>query len=186
MGALGLGLAVYDTAPPAAAPVPGITRQVWKGGRTNRETRGLIADPPFWITLDEAAADAVPAPRGTPVLSWDLVQLVPGDRPSPEEAGGLILTSMDVEPAVEEEFNAWYTTEHIPLLSQVPGMIAARRFAARATTGGAPRYMALYHVTDAAIYALDAWTRANFTPWMLRMRQFQTNRTYFMFTQREN
>lgn len=185
MGCLGLCLAIYDTPPPAASPVAGLQRQVWKGGRTNRETRSMVAEPPFWITLDETAADAVPAASGAPILSWDLVQLVPGDRLSPQDAKGLILTSMDVDPTVEEEFNEWYSTEHIPLLSQVPGMIAARRFKARSMTGGAPRYMALYHVTDVAIYALDAWTKANFTPWMLRMRRYQTNRTYFMFNQRQ-
>ncbi len=182
--ALGLGLAIYEAPPPALIPPEGRTRQVWKGARTDRDTRGMQAGAAFWITLDEGQADIVPSAPGAPILTWDLVQLVPGDRPSPD-AGGLVLTSMDVDPAVEEEFNEWYTTEHIPLLSQVPGMVAARRFKARSTTGGAPRYMALYHVSDVSIYALDAWTTANFTPWMLRMRRFQNNRTYFMFDQRE-
>lgn len=179
---LGLGLAIYDSVPPSAGSRK---RQIWKGGRTNRETRGMHADPAFWITLDEGPADSLPDIPGVPILSWGLVQLMPGDRLSPEDASGLVLTAMDVDPSVEEEFNEWYSTEHIPLLSHLPGMIAARRFRARATSSGAPRYMALYHVTDVAIYARDDWTKANFTPWMLRMRRFQTNRTYFMFNQKQ-
>jgi hypothetical protein len=57
-------------------------------------------------------------------------------------------------------------------------MIRARRFRA---LSGTPRYVALYHVANPDIYATAAWTSANFTPWMLRMRRFQRNRTYFMF-----
>lgn len=184
--ALDLSLAIHDAAPVPPLAATGVRRQIWKGGRTDREARTVIADPPFWIVLEEAAAGAVPDPDGRPLLSWMLTQILPGDRPSPEDAGGLVLTSMDVDPAVEEEFNEWYATEHIPLLSQVPGMIAARRFKAARVTGGAPRYMALYHVSDVAIYASEAWTRANFTPWMLRMRRYQANRTYFMFNQRQS
>ena len=59
--------------------------------------------------------------------------------------------------------------------------LAARRF--RATEGN-PRYVALYHVEDTGIYATPGWKAANETPWILRMRRFQRDRTYFMFGQR--
>lgn len=155
-------------------------RQDWVGGATDRETRGMIPEPRRWLRLVEfAAGKTVASETAAGALhAWRLQQIVPGNAPSPEGAGGLILVSMDVDPAVEEEFNDWYTTEHIPLLSAVPGMIRARRFRARQ---GSPAYVALYHVEDIAIYASAPWTSANETPWIKRMRNFQKNRTYLMF-----
>jgi hypothetical protein len=155
-----------------------LTRQIWRGGAMDRTTRTMVADPPRWLSLVETAGPKSALTEDEALLSWDLAQINPGDMCSPEDAGGVILTAMDVDPAVEDEFNDWYNTEHIPILSKLPGMLAARRFRAdRGTT----RYLALYHVTDPAIYAKPSWYTANETPWMLRMRRFQHNRTYFMF-----
>jgi hypothetical protein len=61
-------------------------------------------------------------------------QVLPGDRVAPDNAGGLLLNSMNVEPAAEAEFNEWYNTEHIPLLGAVPGVLCARRFKATSAT----------------------------------------------------
>ncbi|WP_375459948.1 DUF4286 family protein [uncultured Enterovirga sp.] len=177
-GRLKLDLTITDR-PPAAPDRPAGTRQAWVGGAVDRESRRMIPEPRRWLTLIEhvGSPDAAPPIPGA-LHDWWLEQVAPGAAPSPEGAGGLVLVSMDVDPAVEEEFNDWYTTEHIPLLSAVPGMIRARRF--RALTGQ-PAYVALYHVETTDIYATEAWTSANYTPWMLRMRRFQRNRTYFMF-----
>src|SRR5690349_8121581 len=35
-------------------------------------------------------------------------QILPGDRLPPDNAGGLLLNAMNVEPAAEAEFNEWY------------------------------------------------------------------------------
>ena len=172
-----LSLQVFDHAP-VAGTGEALTRQIWQGGATDLATRGMIAAPPRWLALADYQDGSVTAGRGTPLLSWDLQQIVPGDRLSPSGAGGVILVSMDVDPDREDEFNAWYNTEHIPHFSKVPGVIVARRFRA---LHGAPGYVALYHVEDTNVYATPAWMAANETPWILRMRRFQRNRTYFMF-----
>jgi hypothetical protein len=112
---------------------------------------------------------------------WALEQINPGDLPSPERAGGVILVSMNVDPSREEEFNDWYNMEHIPHFNRLAGVITARRFRA---IEGSPRYVALYHVENTDIYATPGWVAANETPWILRMRRFQRDRTYFMFRQR--
>jgi hypothetical protein len=158
-------------------------QQVWRGGETDRTTRSMRKLPPRWLALTDEPAPDSPAPpdREKPLLSWDLEQLVPGDMPAPERAGGVVLVSMDCAPEVSDEFNEWYNTEHIPLLRAVPGMIAARRFRARS---GNPAYVALYHVKDIGIYAGPSWMAANETPWIRRLRRFQQNRTYFMFQDR--
>ena len=183
----GLSLDILDR-PPAfhAAPPPGVTRQVWQGGVTDLATRTMIATPPRWLVLTERqkaspVTETAALPGSAPILSWELQQILPGDAVSPADAGGVILVSMDVDPDREDEFNDWYNTEHMPHFRRVPGVIAARLFRARR---GSPTYVALYHVADTDVYATPGWMAANQTPWILRMRRYQRNRTYFMFRTR--
>ena len=82
---------------------------------------------------------------------------------------GLLLAAMTPPPALEEEFNEWYDTEHVPERLRVPGLDTARRFVAVA---GWPRYLALYDldspgVLDGAAYLAVAGT--NFSPWTRRI-----------------
>jgi hypothetical protein len=180
MANLRLHLAIHErpVAAGSAVATEVLTHQIWRGGAVDRTTRTMVVDPPRWLSLVETAGPKPASADGEALLSWDLTQINPGNMRSPEDAGGVIITAMDVDPAVEDEFNDWYNTEHIPILSKLPGMLAARRFRA---DRGATRYLALYHVTDPAIYAKPSWYTANGTPWMLRMRRFQRNRSYFMF-----
>ena len=76
------------------------------------------------------------------LMRFEGEQVLPGDALPPDNAGGLLLNAMNVEPAHEAEFNEWYNTEHIPALAAVPGVLCARRF--RATSANR-RYVALYH-----------------------------------------
>jgi len=153
--------------------------RLWRGGATDLTTRTMIADPPRWLQITDHGPDNPPAtPERPPLREWTLEQINPGDQRAPEAAGGVILVSMNVDPSREEEFNDWYNTEHIPHFNRLAGVIAARRFRA---IRGDPRYVALYHVETADIYATQGWMAANETPWILRMRRFQRDRTYFMF-----
>ena len=183
----GLNLAILDQPPAlhAAAP-PGVTRQVWQGGVTDLATRTMVAMPPRWLVLAEhrttlPVTETAALAGATPMLSWELQQILPGDALSPPDARGVILVSMDIDPEREDEFNDWYNTEHMPHFRRVPGVIAARRFRA---LRGSPTYVALYHVADTHVYATPAWMAANETPWILRMRRYQRNRTYLMFRKR--
>jgi hypothetical protein len=168
MTGLRLGLTIYESdpklSPQATAGSDLVTRQLWIGGATNRKTRTMM--------LPVVRCDSVD------LFNWDLDQIYPGDHRSPENAAGVIISSMDIDTCAEEEFNDWYNTEHMPVLSNLPGMLAARRFRAHY---GEPSYVALYHVSDLSIYAKPSWTVVNETPWTKRMRRYQHNRTYFMF-----
>jgi hypothetical protein len=96
-------------------------------------------------------------------------QIVPGDVVAPSGAGGLLVASMNVDPAAEAEFTDWYNTEHLPRLAAVPGVLSARRFQA----GEAEverKYLALYHLASPDVAASDAWKRAANTPWTAKMR----------------
>jgi hypothetical protein len=174
---LRLSLRIFDHEPAAASGT-----QVWKGGATDLVTRTAILDPPRWLQIADHPADGQPPPiERDPIRHWAAEQINPGNQLSPDRAGGVILVSMNVDSGREDEFNDWYNTEHIPHFNRLPGVIAARRFRAR---DGNPRYVALYHVDDTGIYATPGWMAANETPWILRMRRFQRDRTYFMFGQR--
>ncbi len=146
--------------------------QVWRGGATDLSTRAITEHPARWLVLSDYDSDPsgiIAEEAKAPLLAWDLEQILPGRQVSPSGAGGVILVSMDVDPAHEDEFNDWYNTEHIPLLRKVPGVITARRFRA---DHGKPVYVALYHVGDTGVYATPAWMAANTTPWILRLRKF--------------
>jgi hypothetical protein len=178
---LGLSLQMFDHEParPSGA-------QLWKGGATDLTTRTMIADPPRWLLIADLGADqAPPVAERPPLRHWEARQINPGDVASPAGAGGVILVSMNVDPAHEEEFNDWYDLEHIPHFNRLAGVITARRFRAVENPGGGnPRYVALYHVENTDIYATPGWMAANETPWILRMRRFQRDRVYFMFRER--
>jgi hypothetical protein len=155
-----------------------LTCQIWKGGRAVGGTldpalRGNPDGPEEWCVIADHAAE-VPAS----LQQRRLEQINPGDRLSPDGAGALFVVAMDIQPSAEDEFNDWYNTEHIPLLSAVPGVVCARRFRAME---GSPRYVAIYHLTEAKVYASTPWREADQTPWIGRMRRFQSNRQYFMF-----
>jgi hypothetical protein len=71
---------------------------------------------------------------------------------------GLLVAGFDYSGADEEEFNAWYDTEHVPALARVPGVLCARRFR---TSGGSPKYVALYHLASPAVVDGAEWKQAS-------------------------
>ncbi len=87
---------------------------------------------------------------------------------------GLLAVWTDIDPAVEEEFNAWYNTEHIPQLLGLPGFLSARRDLA---VEGKPKYVALYTLADENVLKSDEFrhVQANRTPWSHRMVSYFRN-----------
>ena len=89
--------------------------------------------------------------------------------PAPANVGGVLLVGLSVPPEREEEFNAWYNTEHIPFLAQVPGVLRARRFE---PIDGSKKYLAVYELADTNVIQSEAWAKAANTPWSARQRQW--------------
>jgi hypothetical protein len=54
---------------------------------------------------------------------------------------GMLLTSMDIDPADEAEFNRWYDREHLEERVAIDGFLEARRYIAHQ---GSPKYLSLY------------------------------------------
>lgn len=82
---------------------------------------------------------------------------------------GFLLVTMQPAPAFEEEFNAWYETEHIPERLAVPGILTARRYVC---AGGHPKYLAMYDLESHAVMTSPAYVRVgyeNASPWTKRV-----------------
>jgi hypothetical protein len=103
------------------------------------------------------------------ILRYEGEQLVPGDATAPAGAGGLLVASMNVDPAAEPGFNEWYNAEHLPQLAAVPGVLCARRYSSSAADRER-QYLALYHMTSPDVSRSDAWNKAADTEWTRRMR----------------
>ena len=54
---------------------------------------------------------------------------------------GMLLTSMDIEPANEADFNRWYDREHLEERVAIDGFLEARRYVAHS---GSPKFLFLY------------------------------------------
>jgi hypothetical protein len=83
---------------------------------------------------------------------------------------GFLLVLMQPPSTIEEEFNAWYDTEHIPERLAVPGVETAIRFGS--TTGAAPKYLAIYDLAAESVLDTDAYKNVagdKSSPWTRRV-----------------
>jgi hypothetical protein len=81
---------------------------------------------------------------------------------------GMLLTSMDIDPSHEADFNRWYDREHLVERVAIDGFLEARRYVAHQ---GSPKYLCLYstgtfEVLDSPAYRAALmnptdWSRAN-------------------------
>src|SRR5258707_556415 len=112
------------------------------------------------------------------IMRFEGEQTMPGDQIGPNDAAAVLINAMNVDPAHEADFNAWYDQEHIPLLSAVPGCLSARRF--RATdlgpNGGSHKYVAVYHLASADVTEKPEWKASLDTPWTARIRPHYRDR----------
>lgn len=80
----------------------------------------------------------------------------PRDVQGGARGAGLLLVTIDVEHAYEDEFNRWYDTEHFPERMQCPGFVSGRRFVA---VEGEPRYVAMYELESPEVLMSPAYKK---------------------------
>ncbi|HEX7124615.1 MAG TPA: hypothetical protein VF406_02420 [Thermodesulfobacteriota bacterium] len=83
---------------------------------------------------------------------------------------GLLLTITEPRPEHDEEFNAWYDTEHLAERLAIPGFLSARRWQ-RDGAPGEGRYLATYDLESPEVLETPeylAHVGDNFTPWSKR------------------
>ena len=80
---------------------------------------------------------------------------------------GVLLVYTDLmDPKYEEEFNAWYNTEHLPELLALPGVLDAARYVA---TKGGPKYLAAYELASVDALQTPEYKNRPRTPWGKRV-----------------
>lgn len=93
-----------------------------------------------------------------------------GDGMGETTSGALLVVTVEVDPAREDEFNRWYDEEHIPEKRATPGFRSARRF--RHHEGGG-RYLAVYEIDDPSVVTspeymsqpMSEWSRSIMEAW---------------------
>ena len=103
----------------------------------------------------------------------------------------LFIAAMDVEPEREAVFNEVYDTEHVPLLSKVPGVLSVARFQKQDFSliiGGErrtihledePKYSALYELESPEVLVSEAFAKAvDSGRWPEQVRPYTKNRRH--------
>jgi len=172
-----------------------------------------VDDAPKYLTLyDLASIDALTSPAylkirdreaSLPADSFEAITLtLPNfsrrlfEQIYPEEGEYRIprtemifVVGHDVPAAREEEFNAWYNTEHIPaMVERVPGFATGRRFFAvkpqlPPRVGGwlsSPKYLTLYDLESEGVLGSDAFLRETNSPWTSWVRSCYTKQWRFL------
>lgn len=95
------------------------------------------------------------------------------------ESGGYhYIVETDISKESEEEFNAWYDTEHLPGLARVPGTISAKRFL---RSSGPRRYIACYELVSPEVMESKEWLAIRHTAWSSRIRPMFMNTVRELF-----
>jgi hypothetical protein len=81
---------------------------------------------------------------------------------------GIFMVFADVDPKQEEEFNAWYDTEHLSDVLAVPGVLSGARYTAYK---GGPKYLAVYELSSSEVFTGPDFQKLlqEPTPWSQRM-----------------
>ena len=74
---------------------------------------------------------------------------------------GMLLTSMDIDPKHEADFNRWYDREHLIERVAIDGFLEARRYVAHQ---GSPKYLCLYSTETFEVLDSVAYRKALTTP----------------------
>jgi hypothetical protein len=74
---------------------------------------------------------------------------------------GMLLTSMDIDPSDEADFNRWYDREHLEERVAIDGFLEARRYVAHQ---GSPKYLCLYSTATFDVLDSPAYRAALMNP----------------------
>jgi hypothetical protein len=105
----------------------------------------------------------------------------------------LLIASMDVDAEQEALFNEVYEKEHVPYLSQVPGVLSITRYQREDLTmsiGGErktirienePKYTAIYELESPEVLVGEAWNKAvEKGRWPSQVRPHTKNRRHVL------
>lgn len=105
----------------------------------------------------------------------------------------IFIASMDVDEDKEDIFNEVYDTEHIPMLSDVPGVHSIKRYIAEPVimiiggekrtmvAEGEPKYSAVYEIDGPEVLLSEPWAAAvDKGRWATEVRPYTHNRRHVL------
>ncbi|HTZ36105.1 MAG TPA: hypothetical protein VMB84_08775 [Stellaceae bacterium] len=95
----------------------------------------------------------------------------------------IYLVQMDIPVQHEADFNRIYDTEHVPMLSKVPGVSKVTRYRLeRSNDSRMQKYLAIYEIDSPAIVESEAWETASaWGDWATKIRPHTTSRHHSFF-----
>jgi hypothetical protein len=166
----------HEHGPPRLA-VPGV--------RSGRRYRARDGQEPPWLALYELdSPDVIDSPAykavaagvsdrdraitsALAVLERRLYEQLSSDGSPDGPASVLLTVALSVPAGAEEDLEAWYVREHIPMLVQVPGWRRIRRY--RLLAGSAPDFLSLHEVAGPEVFDEPGYRAAVSTPWRDRV-----------------
>jgi hypothetical protein len=108
---------------------------------------------------------------GLATLDRRIYEQISSDGAAPDEPAPVLLAvAMTVPAGAEDDVQAWYTDEHIPLLLKVPGWGRVRRFRlVRGMDGPAPELLSVHELAGPQVLQEPGYLAAISTPWRDRV-----------------
>jgi hypothetical protein len=138
------------------------------------------------IIYDQAQPPAPPLARSTD-------EKQPKEPLMPVKSKYVFVVSMDVDKDKEALFNEVYDTEHVPLLSKVPGVLGVTRIKGQAFAFNlagervnkeheGATYTAIYEIESPAVLLSPEWSKAGEQGrWPKDVRPFTKNRSHKVY-----
>jgi hypothetical protein len=180
---------VYDTEHvPNLRAVPGVRRASRYRQPSATEPRYMAAyelDAPevlqsaAWKTAGEAGRWPTAVRPHTMNRHLALYERVGGAATLTGKTPYVFWVMMDIEPHREALFNELYDTEHLPLLSKLPGYVNAVRY--RTSTAGEPKYLCVYEVDRADLPQSKPWNdTSDIGRWKPEVRPYTYNKKWIV------
>jgi hypothetical protein len=155
----------------------------WPGSTGNVSLPDLVSSPDelqLLRAVDGGRGRAYRSARSAPGAAWQrlvCIQDVVGASPELHPTHHYVVET-DAVPEHEDDFDAWYRTEHLPGLAACPGVVHAWRYRRDAER---PRWYACYDLASPEVFGSPAWLAVRHTPWSDRVRPHFRNTIRTMF-----
>ena len=95
----------------------------------------------------------------------------------------IYVVQMNIPAQYEADFNRIYDTEHVPMLSKVPGVHKVSRYRLEQSNDpGMQKYLAIYEIDSPAVVDSAAWkTNGEWGDWASKIRPHTTERHHSFF-----
>ena len=146
------------------------------------------AKPPWLVLYDLDSPDVLDSPEyqalgataserdktvgaGLATLDRRIYTQLSSDGTAPDEPAPVLLAvALSVPAGAEDDLQAWYTDEHIPMLLEVPGWQRIRRFRlVRGMDGPAPEFLSVHELAGPQVLEEPGYRAAISTPWRDRI-----------------